>query len=154
MSKKMVLSSLLVSTTVLTTPVKADVVTFTSSSDVVTNDTTMDTVSEPINDTTMDTVSEPINDTTMDTISVTKSVPEVVPIAESINEQANVQSTEVKPVGTLIDLRQKPVGTLKALQMLPDTSSTSGKSSIIIGVMTLLFGLIGLLHMYAKRIFG
>ena len=78
----------------------------------------------------------------------------MVPIAEPINERVNAQSTEVKPVGTLTDLRQKPVGTLKALQVLPETSSTSGKTSVIIGVMTLLFGLIGLLHMYAKRIFG
>ena len=114
----------------------------------------MDTVSEPINETTMDTVSEPINETTTNPVSATKSVPEVVPIAESINERANVQSTEAKPVGTLTDLRQKPVGTLKALQVLPETSSTSGKTSVVIGVMTLLFGLIGILHMYAKRIFG
>lgn len=101
-----------------------------------------------------DTTLEPINELTIDTVSATNSVPKVVPIAEPINEIVNVQSTEAKPVGTLTDLRQKPVGTLKALQVLPEASSTSSKSPIIIGVMTLLFGLIGLLHMYAKRIFG
>ena len=237
MSKKMVLLSLLVSTTVLTTSIKAEGVTVTNLSDVTTtqdvelltpSDGSMDvfmeepqtetstsatdmlnsdatissSVSEVIVDTVEETTStetevivpeeedvtvlkeedapnqvlattqvteettvtmpsvvtdttlEPINEPTIDTVSATNSVPEVVPIAEPINEIVNVQSTEAKPVGTLTDLRQKPVGTLKALQMLPETSSTSGKTSVIIGVMTLLFGLIGLLHMYAKRIFG
>ena len=237
MSKKMVLLSLLVSTTVLTTSIKAEGVTVTNSSDVATtqdtelltsSDGSMDvfmeepqtetstsatdmlnsdatissSVSEVIVDTVEETTStetevivleeedvtvlkeedapnqvlattqvteettvaipsvatvttlESTNEPTIDTVSATNSVPEVVPIAEPINEMVNVQSTEAKPVGTLTDLRQKPVGTLKVLQVLPETSSTSSKSPIIIGVMTLLFGLIGLLHMYAKRIFG
>ncbi len=85
---------------------------------------------------------------------VTKSAPEVVPIAEPINERVNAQSTEVKPVGTLTDLRQKPVGTLTALQMLPETSSVSSKTSVVVGVVLTFFGLIGSLYMYAKRIFG
>ena len=188
MSKKMVLLSLLVSTTVLTTSIKAEGLTVTNSSDVTTtqdvegltssdesmnvfmeepqtetstsatdmsnSDTTISSyVSEAIVDTVGETTPtetevtatalEPINEPIMDTVSATNSVPEVVPIAEPINEMVNVQSTEAKPVGTL-----------KALQVLPETSSTSSKSPIIIGVMTLLFGLIGLLHMYAKRIFG
>ena len=237
MSKKMVLLSLLVSTTVLTTSIKAEGVTVTNSSDVATtqdtelltsSDGSMDvfmeepqtetstsatdmlnsdatissSVSEVIVDTVEETTStetevivpeeedvtvlkeedapnqvlattqvteettvaipsvatvttlESTNEPTIDTVSATNSVPEVVPIAEPINEMVNVQSTGAKPVGTLTDLRQKPVGTLKVLQVLPETSSTSSKSPIIIGVMTLLFGLIGLLHMYAKRIFG
>lgn len=187
MSRKMGLLSLLVSTTVLTTSIKAEGVTVTNSSDVaITQDTELLTSSdgsmnvfmeEPQTETSTSatdisssdaimssSVSEAIVDSVEETTPTETEVivseeedviaPEVVPIAEPINERVNAQSTEVKPVGTLTDLRQKPVGTLKALQVLPETSSTSGKTSVIIGVMTLLFGLIGLLHMYAKRIFG
>lgn len=157
MSKKMGLLSLLVSTTVLTTSIKAEGVTVTNSSDVATTqDTELLTSSDGSMNVFMDEpqteTSTSATDISSSDATMSSSVSEA--IAEPINERANVQSTEVKPVGTLTDLRQKPVGTLTALQMLPETSSVSSKTSVVVGVVLAFFGLIGSLYMYAKRIFG
>lgn len=167
MSKKMGLLSLLVSTTVLTTSIKAEGVTVTNSSDVATTqDTELLTSSdgsmnvfmeEPQTETSTSATDISSSDAIMSSSvseAIVDSVEETTPTETEVIVSEEEDVIVPEDVGTLTHLRQKPVGTLKALQVLPETSSTSGKTSVIIGVMTLLFGLIGLLHMYAKRIFG
>ena len=167
MSRKMGLLSLLVSTTVLTTSIKAEGVTVTNSSDVATTqDTELLTSSdgsmnvfmeEPQTETSTSATDISSSDAIMSSSvseAIVDSVEETTPTETEVIVSEEEDVIVPEDVGTLTHLRQKPVGTLKALQVLPETSSTSGKTSVIIGVMTLLFGLIGLLHMYAKRIFG
>lgn len=167
MSKKMGLLSLLVSTTVLTTSIKAEGVTVTNSSDVATTQDTELLISsdgsmnvfmeEPQTETSTSATDISSSDAIMSSSvseAIVDSVEETTPTETEVIVSEEEDVIVPEDVGTLTHLRQKPVGTLKALQVLPETSSTSGKTSVIIGVMTLLFGLIGLLHMYAKRIFG
>ena len=181
MSKKMGLLSLLVSTTVLTTSIKAEGVTVTNSSDVATTqDTELLTSSdgsmnvfmeEPQTETSTSATDISSSDATMSSSvseAIVDSVEETTPTETDVivseeedvpdqvltTTQVTEETTVSMPVGTLTDLRQKPVGTLTALQMLPETSGVSSKTSVVVGVVLAFFGLIGSLYMYAKRIFG
>ena len=147
-------------------PMIVDVKDDVNTTEEVITDTIVKTTEVEITEAIVDQISEPVvaeqtmTPTNVDYVPQTTVVAQTVPTIyypQIINKE--IEQVENKPIGTLKRLGvsdpSKPIGKLtRLMQILPETGSLNGDTSIITGVVMLMSAIILSLYGFAKRIFN
>ena len=122
--------------------------------------TEVETTEVEITEAVVDQITEPVvTEQTMTPTNV-NYVPQTTVVAQTVPTiYKEIEQVENKPIGTLKRLGvsdpSKPVGKLtRLMQILPETGSLNGDTSIITGVVMLMSAIILFLYGFAKRIFN
>ena len=149
-------------------PMIVDVKDDVNTTEEVITDTIVKTTEVEITEAIVDQISEPVvaeqtmtlvTEQTMTPTNV-DYVPQTTVVAQTVPTiYKEIEQVENKPIGTLKRLGvsdpSKPIGKLtRLMQILPETGSLNGDTSIITGVVMLMSAIILFLYGFAKRIFN
>ena len=140
-------------------PMIVDVKDDVNTTDEVVTETIVETTEVEITEAVVDQITEPVvTEQTMTPTNV-NYVPQTTVVAQTVPTiYKEIEQVENKPIGTLKRLGvsdpSKPIGKLtRLMQILPETGSLNGDTSIITGVVMLMSAIILFLYGFAKRIF-
>jgi len=141
-------------------PMIVDVKDDVNTTEEVVTETIVETTEVEITEAVVDQITEPVvTEQTMTPTNV-NYVPQTTVVAQTVPTiYKEIEQVENKPIGTLKRLGvsdpSKPVGKLtRLMQILPETGSLNGDTSIITGVVMLMSAIILFLYGFAKRIFN
>ena len=141
-------------------PMIVDVKDDVNTTEEVITDTIVKTTEVEITEAIVDQISEPVVAEQTMTPTNVDYVPQTTVVAQTVPTiYKEIEQVENKPIGTLKRLGvsdpSKPVGKLtRLMQILPETGSLNGDTSIITGVVMLMSAIILSLYGFAKRIFN
>ena len=141
-------------------PMIVDVKDDVNTTEEVVTETIVETTEVEITEAVVDQITEPVvTEQTMTPTNVNYA-PQTTVVAQTVPTiYKEIEQVENKPIGTLKRLGvsdpSKPVGKLtRLMQILPETGSLNGDTSIITGVVMLMSAIILSLYGFAKRIFN
>ena len=141
-------------------PMIVDVKDDVNTTEEVVTETIVETTEVETTEAVVDQITEPVvTEQTMTPTNV-NYVPQTTVVAQTVPTiYKEIEQVENKPIGTLKRLGvsdpSKPVGKLtRLMQILPETGSLNGDTSIITGVVMLMSAIILSLYGFAKRIFN